>query len=305
MTPASPTGARLVLVSLFVLVAACGGGGATPGTPTGTPATRPIGATQAPTAAPPASTGTAVPVETATPGPVTPGPTVPATAEPSAIAATPSLPLATGPTACDHPYWPIRTGAKWTLENGSQEVVLTVLEVRGDATTASALIEALNPGGSKLTNVLQCSAADGIAYGDATHLGKDGKPGMKTLVGREGVELPPLAALTDGATFKNNATADFDFPAYDASGAYTGQVQYQVMLELTCTVKGPEDATLPNQKVVKRFTVGCLGSTTRKSAGEPDRTFPLKYETYWLEGIGHSGALPGTELKRWSIPPLQ
>jgi hypothetical protein len=182
--------------------------------------------------------------------------------------------------------------------------VLTVVDVQGDANAATAQLQSVSPAGAKFTNQIRCSAAEGLAYGDALFENSDGKTGTKTMTELIGVQLPSVAALREGVKFRNDSTSDLDFPGYDANGKYTGQLVYKIVIGQTCTVHGPRQITVPAGKF-NGFEIACEGSSTRKTAAEADSKVVYNTNTYWLEGIGFSGVeASGSQLVSYSIPPL-
>ena len=262
---------RLAMSIMVGLVVAACGGGTTPATPTGT---TPTGTTAA--SATPAQTQG----PTATPG---------------------ATPTEAGPTACDHAYYPLRTGATWTTNNGpGQTIPSTVLDVTGDSANAVASLQNTNPSGSKFTAKILCGP-DGLSHGDALFVNVDGKEGTRTRTGGSGVFLPPAAALVDGLKFSWTMVGAFDFPAYDSAGTYKGRVTYTVELAQDCSVKGPVTVTLKTGSATG-FQVTCTG--TSKSTDSTGKVFntPNPINLYYLQGIGPSGVDPGTDLVSYSIP---
>jgi hypothetical protein len=186
---------------------------------------------------------------------------------------------------------------------GAVKSVLTVVDVQGDASAATAQLQSVSPTGAKFTNQVRCSA-EGLAYGDALFENSDGKVGKKVMTELIGVQLPPVAALREGITFRNDSTSDLDFPGYDANGKYTGQLVYQIVIGQTCTVHGPRDISVP-AGTFKGFQIDCEGSSTRKVTGEADSKVVYNTSSYWLEGVGFSGVeTNGSHLVSYAIPPL-
>ena len=217
------------------------------------------------------------------------GSTVPATIAP-----------AEGPTACDHPNYPLRTGATWTTNNGpGQTIPSTITNVTGDSKQAIAKLQSTNPSGSTFTADILCGP--GLAYGDAVYVGTDGKQGTRKRTGGSGMFLPPAEELVDGRTFSWTMVGAFDMPSYDGSGKFFGQIQYTVELSQDCTVSGPKSVTLATGAQTG-FQVTCTG--TRKSTDASGKVVvtPSPINLYYLKGIGPSGVDPGTELVSYSIP---
>jgi hypothetical protein len=216
----------------------------------------------------------------------------PATPEPTAAAIA---------TACDHPYYPLRTGATWLTNNGpGQTIPAEVTAVTGDSMNAIAKLQTTNPSGSTFTFDILCGP-DGLAYGDGLYVNTDGKQGTSKRTAGSGVFLPPAAALADGLKFSWSTTNAYDFPAYDSAGAYSGQNKYSVELTEDCAVSGPKSQTLATGEQAG-WQVTCSG--TRKTTDAAGKIFetPSPLNFYYLKGIGRSGVDPGTELVSYSIP---
>jgi hypothetical protein len=301
MTSPRPILTRSLAVLVAAAAVACGGGTATapatPGAPSatvaaatggaGTPVTSPSATLQPSVPASQAPVPTAIPV-------VTPSVEPAITPPPSAAAV--------GPTACDHPYWPLRLGATWTMGRGDAKSVITVISLEGDALSATAEIQSVGKTGSKVTNEILCNVAEGMAYGDSLYENTDGHTGVKNTTAVTGPQIPPVAALVEGAEFTNGSTSDLDFPSYDANGTYTGQLQYQIVLDQTCTVHGPRQITV-KAGTFNGFEIDCIGTSVRKAAGEADRNFDYNTNAYWLEGVGFSAIDADAQLVSYSIPP--
>jgi len=203
--------------------------------------------------------------------------------------------------ACDHPYYPLRKGAKWTTNNGpGQTIPAEVTDVVANGADAAASVKQTNPSGSTFTFQVLCTA-EGLAYGDGHYVGTDGKEGTRTRTGGSGVFLPAASALADGLKFKWTMVGAFDMPAYDNAGKYTGRLMYTVELNQDCAVKGPVDVTLKTGKATG-FQVTCTGTNKSTQADGKVFEYPSPIDFYYLKGIGPSGVQPGTELESYSIP---
>jgi hypothetical protein len=266
----------VVLVAACLLLSACGSGAADTLAPTGLPA------------------------QTTTP-------TASLAASPLATASAPLAPPSNAPTAgpaaaaCDHRYWPIRTGAMWTTGNGSGGTIqLTITGVVDGADGATATQRSVT-NVSTIDQQLHCTAA-GIQLGDATFDLQNGHTGTRTMISAEGALLPADDAIVDGATFSYSTRANLDFPAFDSSGKYTGQVKYELDQSFDCTVAGPMSVTV----TAGQFTgveVTCNGTSTRiDSDGTTTPTDLNNVQTYYLDGVGPSGVAPGSQLVSYSIP---
>ncbi len=250
----------------------------------------------------------------ASPSPATANPSVsaaPASPAPASVAAptitTTTLPPSAPPptaiaaTACEHRYWPLRTGAKWTSGNGAGGTVeVTVTAVEGDSDSALATQESVTDV-STVVQKLGCDAT-GIHLGDATYDLHNGHTGTRMTISSEGATLPPDSALVDGATFGYSTLANLDFPAFDSSGNYTGQVKYELDQSFDCTVAGPMSVSVAAGKF-NGIEVTCNGMSTRIDSDGTITTTDLNdVQTYYLDGVGPSGVVPGSQLMSYSIP---
>jgi hypothetical protein len=170
---------RCLLLAMLALAPACGASTAAP--PTATP--RPAAThthTPAPTARPPTATPTAtdVPAPTLTPT---------ATADPRQ-------------SACDHTYWPLRTGASWEYTDGSANWTQEVTAVSGDAGQATATLVTRYASGDSVTFTYECSA-DGLRLAGSTSA-FGGVQSTSVFTTTRGVHLLGSKALVPGATWR-------------------------------------------------------------------------------------------------------
>jgi hypothetical protein len=145
-----------------------------------------------------------------------------ALAQIAALAPTPTpAPVYAPPSACDHPYLPLRGGASWTYTMAGGDSSLpdttTVIAVQGDTQTATAE-----------TNdyVYECDSL-GIRYSISGN-------GHGTVKNISGVYLPPAESLALGFVWNYDYEIVYDF-APNTAGPIT---------HLTCTVIGTEPVTL-------------------------------------------------------------
>ncbi len=288
----TPRRTAVVAAVIVNVLAGCGGSPA--------PETSSAGASPTPaiTAAPTAAPGTPTVPATPTSAPATGTPSPAATA--SAPASAPATAGAAA-TACDHPYWPLRTGATWTSGNGAGGTnVVTITQVAVGADGATATQQTVS-GASTITQQLTCDAS-GIQFGDATFHLANGHTGTRTTIDRVGALLPPAAALVDGATFSYSTRSSLDFPAFDAQGAYTGQSTYEIDLAFDCTVAGPQSITVA-AGTLNGVKITCNGTSTRIDSNGTSKVTDLNdSSTYFLENVGPSGVDPASQLMSYSIP---
>ncbi|MGA9192212.1 MAG: hypothetical protein WBZ24_10800 [Anaerolineales bacterium] len=126
---------------------------------------------------------------------------------------------ATGKTACDHPYFPLRPGASWSY-GGPVPFTWQVDSVSGNQQSASATISIDFSDGSFSTE-WQCSPS-GILYTEMSGLAGAGIPGgidLK-LVSTSGVTLPSTSMLTSGASWNSSYTMGLGIDVPGFSGSY-------------------------------------------------------------------------------------
>ncbi|HLE26851.1 MAG TPA: FecR family protein [Anaerolineales bacterium] len=152
---------------------------------------------------------------------VTPGPT---------STPTPPSPVGGGQTACDHPYFPLRSGATWNYSTESGPTIWTVGNVSGDANSATAEIT-FAFGSGQVTWHFQCNT-DGIASYDfgVISSGELGQFAVLNVTSASGVFLPAAELLVPGYTWNNDYTTEIEFGVGDqtASGTSARSDQFSV-----------------------------------------------------------------------------
>ncbi len=125
----------------------------------------------------------------------------------------------TGQTACDHPYFPLRSGATWTY-GGAVPFTWTVNSVSGNQQSATAAVSIDFSDGSFSTE-WQCSSS-GILYSELSGLVGAGIPGGVDLnmVSTSGVTLPSAALLTSGGSWNSSYTMGLSIDLPGISGSY-------------------------------------------------------------------------------------
>ncbi|MFN2189561.1 MAG: hypothetical protein ACK2T3_12430 [Candidatus Promineifilaceae bacterium] len=73
-------------------------------------------------------------------------------------------------TACDHPYFPMRTGSTWTFNNGTDIMTWEITDVQGDLDSATAMMVS-TIGDIVIEYQWNCSADEGIVSFDFATLG--------------------------------------------------------------------------------------------------------------------------------------
>jgi hypothetical protein len=154
---------------------------------------------------------------------VTPGP-IPAAQENTPVPDaqnTPESQPELSQSACDHPYFPMRTGSTWTFEDRANQTTITwtVTEVTGDRQTAEAKmnVSVIVPGQAEaiaLNYAWQCNASEGLVSFDYVTLSNvDTGQGELTLqmkqVEGSGILIPPAEQLTPGTSWTLSISGEF------------------------------------------------------------------------------------------------
>jgi hypothetical protein len=207
--------------------------------PTAAPPTQAPSPTVVPTLAP-SSTSTAVP----TPAPSS-TPTAVPTPAPSATPTRAAVKQAPGAieTACDHPYYPLRLGAKWTYTYSNGRSATTTAQVQGNAAKASADLKV----GSTVFHY-ECDA-EGIKSPDLGYADwldrppayqREDLPATATLQKtRSGAFLPPAGLLKMGYAWSEGWQAT---RVVDYTGGPKITTTYSITREYTVT--GTEPVTV-------------------------------------------------------------
>jgi hypothetical protein len=113
---------------------------------------------------------------------------------------------ATGQTACDHPYLPLRQGASWTYASDGYSYTWTVSSVSGDQNNATAMVVMGFEGGS-LSYEWKCGT-DGVFYytlGDYA-FGDTGGAVSFRITSQSGTPLLAPESFQPGASWTNQYT---------------------------------------------------------------------------------------------------
>lgn len=158
-------------------------------------------------------------------------------------------------SACDHPYFPLRTGATWTYRdrsNGSN-IRWEVNEVTGDLQSATARMTSFinNPGelsaeGIRIDYTWQCTVGEGTVsfdYGSLSNLNTGlGELSLELVeMQGEGVMFPPADLLAPGYSWTFSGQSKFDFEMQgvgEAQGDLNYEEVYSVLEALPVDVNG-------------------------------------------------------------------
>lgn len=122
-----------------------------------------------------------------------------------------------GLTACDHPYFPMRSGASWTYTTSSGTMTWSITSVTGDTNSAAAVMIAdisTTSGGITVTYNWQCDAGGLNSY-DFGQLSTSqfGQIASYELGDHSGTFLPPADVLVPGYSWTNTYTMKMSFTA--------------------------------------------------------------------------------------------
>ncbi len=153
------------------------------------------------------------------------GPEATPTTGSSAVVGTPGTSSAaadagTGQTACDHPYFPMRTGATWVYKATSSEASFTttmaVTSVTGDAESAEAEMT-MTLEDLVITYHWVCTRTGGLQSFDYALSGLSSASGASSDVTGEGVFLPPADQLVVNGTWTYSSSGTMTMEAGGAS----------------------------------------------------------------------------------------
>ncbi len=111
--------------------------------------------------------------------------------------------VAGGQTACDHPYFPLRTGATWAYSTPDGPMTWSVSEVTGDTTSAAAVMTTSFSSG-QITYHWQCDANGLVSYDFASLSGGLGQFATLEALGSSGVWLPAAELLAPGYSWNHS-----------------------------------------------------------------------------------------------------
>lgn len=122
-----------------------------------------------------------------------------------------------GQTACDHPYFPMRSGATWTYTTSSGTMTWSISSVTGDTSSAAAVMNtdiSTSSGGVTITYNWQCDAGGLNSY-DFGQLSTSqfGQIASYELADNSGTFFPPADVLVPGYSWTNTYTMKMTFTA--------------------------------------------------------------------------------------------
>jgi len=151
-------------------------------------------------------------------------------------------------TACDHPYFPMRTGSTWTFVNGADTMVWVITDVQGDLDNASAMMT------NTIDNVVieykwDCSSENGLSSFDFASLGIQDLGTEVTMDNMvlEGTFLLPADQLELGAAW--NLVLDGVLNISQEAGGQTMNITANLVSNQNFMVAGSDPVTFENQTV--------------------------------------------------------
>jgi hypothetical protein len=233
----------------------------------------------------------------ATVAPGTPAPGGSATPAASATLGAP-IPGSMGQTACDNPYFPMRTGATWSFAGDDGPATWTVTGVTGDSTSADATMQ-VTASGNTSTQHWHCSTdgLDSYDFGLAS-LPAGGPDFSET--DHSGTWLPPVGRLFVGVTWDNSYT----FKGTDTSSGITVMsinTQHFTLIGLE-----PHDV---HGQTIDSLHIETTGTSRVEASGIATHDFPTRATYILARGVGpvlftvsFNGIVSHTTLTSYSIP---
>ncbi|MBI4770613.1 MAG: FecR domain-containing protein [Chloroflexi bacterium] len=176
---------------------------------------------------------------------ITPGP--PPTMTPTAAPATPGGGGAAsggGQTACDNPYFPLRTGASWTYSTAGGPMTWKVTNMTGDANSAAGDMTAEFAGQTTLTWQWQCDATGIVSYQFGTlGITQLGQIASYKLVSHSGTFFPPANLLVPGYSWSNAYEIQMEVNIKGATSTMSGTISRSEEF----TVTGADPVTVGGQ----------------------------------------------------------
>lgn len=132
-----------------------------------------------------------------------------------------------GVTACDHPYFPLRPGARWTYSGEGITFTLRVLSVSGDMNNATASVTSSI---DEATVNYEWTCADGgLNFSQFGVISVDdlGGVGEFTISNESGSTLLPAGELQPGASWTSEYTMSYSMGIADLDSLFTSQTVQQ------------------------------------------------------------------------------
>ncbi len=204
-------------------------------------------------------------------------------------------------TACDHPYFPLRQGARWTYDTDGFIMNWTVASVSGDRSSASASV-IMEFEGASVTYNWTCGEEGVVYYQVATFDFADtGADFSMELSSQSGAPLLPAASFEPGATWTSAYTITSETSAEGFSLVTTTEVQQSH----TAGAAQEVSSSLGTFQVIPVTTTGTTTSSSEFGSFTStwNSTCLFAYGVGWLRCEHTSeGVSSVTELVSYSIP---
>ena len=223
-------------------------------------------------------------------------------AEESFRSASPTSAPRAGATACDHPYFPMRSGAAWTYAISEGEMTWSVGGASGSTDSGSATMS-ISVAGFGFDTHWTCTSGGIVSYD--FNLSSSDLGGVVTVevTDSSGTWLPAAAEMTPGASWSNSYTTHVTTSAAGASYDVTSTT------DETWTVAGTETVSVPAGTFEALRIDGT--ATYTYSSGLPVAIPPSSSQfTYWFaKDVGivryvysSEGYTGGGDLTGYTVP---
>ncbi|MCX6070534.1 MAG: hypothetical protein NTU91_06700 [Chloroflexi bacterium] len=207
-------------------------------------------------------------------------------------------------TACDHPYFPLRTGSSWTYSTPQGDMTWSVGGAGGSNDSAEATMEIAMPEVS-MTVHWNCSSAGIVSYDFGTlSVASMGDVASMDVVDSSGVYLPGADLLTPGYSWPNNYTVVMHVSQEGFSADLT------MTASETWTAAGIETITVPAGTFEALRVDGTESVTMGGFMGAEDVNVTVSVTHWYAKGVGvvrytsstSEGSNSGGELTSYTVP---
>ncbi len=204
----------------------------------------------------------------------------------------------TGQTACDNPYFPMRTGATWTFATDNGAVTWTVTGVTGDTTTADSVMVFKT---TDLTGTYHWHCTpDGLVSYDFSSLNGSSGTVSFNLTNHSGTWLPQADKLVPGAAWDNAYTLQGTDSSSGTSFSNT-QTQHFTLVGIE-----PHDVL---GKTLDALHIETTGTSSFSATGAGALSYPIASTYIMARGVGpvqieskYGTVASTTTLTSYSIP---
>jgi len=207
-------------------------------------------------------------------------------------------------SACDHPYFPLRTGSSWTYSTPQGNMTWSVGSAGGTNDSAEATMEIAMPEAS-MTVHWSCGSAGIVSYDFGTlSVASMGDVASMDVVDSSGVYLPAADLLTPGYSWPNNYTVVMHVSQEGFSADLT------MTASETWTAAGIETITVPAGTFEALRVDGTESVTMGGFMGAEDVNVTVSVTHWYAKGVGvvrytpstSEGSNSGGELTSYTVP---